>query len=729
MIYEMREKVSLIHHVDYGTRLLFLNGPTNPRDKLGKNGVSIHTVPSAWCVSIRLDLQDETGAASATVFHINRKSLIKYLGLDLSRTITDNDLIDALTSHLKDQDFLKKTSLRHAGEQHHRPLKWSLLDAIKASFLGKLYQWSIQSIQRIWVRFALVRREKDLLEAGEILAKQRFHEAKGTVPAYQEHLKGHTPKSLKDVPPTSKENYIKVQEFDANTHRYGRYPKKHKTDTSTGTTGNPTEWVRGEAELESVAATLRLSSKITLGDRPLFFVNAFALGPWATGLTTYEMMRDVGSVFATGPDKEKILGKLLTIRKEDKRQLMLSIIRYQRRCSTLSVEDANQIAALIDKAICQSPDEATLNQVLGRVFQEENCLDLFKEHRMVIRRLAKTHRSLRSQVIIAGYPPFLKDLIDYAKQKGYDFHEFAAMGVVGGQGISEAMRDQLVQHGFSKVYSSYGASDLDINIGAESDYEIKVRKFLETHPDVARELYGENKGLPMIFHYDPMNYHIECDNSDELLLTCTRDDRSSLRVAYDLGDKGRVYAASTFQAVLHKHGFFVRPKINLPMLLVWGRDATVVFNGANLEFTELERVLTDHEVLSQKVLKKAFYTYHDAEGCEKLEIWLELKEGENLPLCAERESNAQYIFSQLVRANQDLRYQVEKLAPDVLLPTIRYFKRGESPISEAGGHRKQVLIFHEKNLPENYRVPEDEEKCVSFALPKGKLHQPLRLGL
>lgn len=680
-------------------------------------------------MSIRLGLQGESGAISPRVLHINRKSLMKYLGLDISQSMTDNDLIETLSNHLKDQGFIKKTSLRHAGEQHHRPLKWSLLDAIKASFLGKLYRWSIQSIQRIWIRFTLVKREKDLLEAGEILAKQRFHEAKETVPAYQEHLKGRTPKTLKDLPPTSKENYIKVQEFDANTHRYGRYPKKYKTDTSTGTTGNPTEWVRGEAELESVAATLRLSTKITLGDRPLFFVNAFALGPWATGLTTYEMMRDTGSVFATGPDKEKILGKLLTIRKEDKRQLTLSIMRYQQRCSTLSVADANQIAVLIDKAICQCQDEARLNETLGRVFLEGNYSALFKEHRMAIRHLAKTHRSLRNQVIIAGYPPFLKDLIDYAEKEGHDFHEFSAMGVVGGQGISEAMRDQLVQHGFSKVYSSYGASDLDINIGAESDYEVKVRKFLETHPDAARELYGENKGLPMIFNYDPMNYHIECDPTDGLLLTCTRDDRSSLRVAYDLGDKGRVYAASTLQAVLHKHGFFVRPKINLPLLLVWGRDATVVFNGANLEFTELERALTDHEVLSQKVLKKAFYTYHDAEGREKLEIWLELKDGENLPESAERKSSAQGIFNRLLKGNQDFRYQVEKLEPDVLLPTIRYFKRGESPISEAGGHRKQVLIFHAKNLPENYRIPEDEEKCVSFALSKGELHSSIKLGL
>ena len=90
----------------------------------------------------------------------------------------------------------------------------------------------------------------------------------------------------------------------------------------------------------------------------------------------------------------------------------------------------------------------------------------------------------------------------------------------------------------------------------------------------------------MVFHYDPMNYHVECDDEDNLLFTCTRNDRSSPRIRYNLGDKGRVYASSDVQALLAKYGMFQQPKTNLPLMFVWGRDSTVVFGGANLAFTE-----------------------------------------------------------------------------------------------------------------------------------------------
>ncbi|AHE66644.1 hypothetical protein [Legionella oakridgensis] len=296
------------------------------------------------------------------------------------------------------------------------------------------------------------------------------------------------------------------------------------------------------------------------------------------------------------------------------------------------------------------------------------------------------------------------------------FIDFSVVGVVGGQAISEAMRDQLIHHGFTQIYSSYGASDLDINLGVETEYEIAVRKAIEQNPGLARELYGENKGLPMVFHYDPMNYHIECDDEDNLLFTCTRDDRLSPRIRYNLGDKGRVYASSDVQGLLAKYGIFHKPKTNLPLMFVWGRDSTVVFNSANLAFTELERAVTDDVTLEQMVLKKAFYTYHDRDGAEKLEIWLELNDELDLPESQQMNVLAEGLLQRLARMNQDVRYQLQQLDHGAELPVIRFFKRGQSPISEAGGHRKQVLVFQRgANLPANYQFP-DEPNCVGVTL-------------
>ncbi|MFI4962829.1 MAG: hypothetical protein ACHP6H_03115, partial [Legionellales bacterium] len=543
------------------------------------------------------------------------------------------------------------------------------------------------------------------------------------VPAYNHHVvtyKGTltTNWRFSDIPPTDKNNYIKPQQQDSDTHFGGKYPERNKTDTSTGTTGKPTEWVRSEAELDTVKRSLKLAAELQFGKRPLNYINAFAFGPWATGLTTYELMRETGSVFATGPDRAKILDKMINILKYETHQLDLAVEAFAANKPTLTPANKDTIAAFI-------------NTVLGGMLKDKDAdfrtvwhtqlllltsdkQDLILKNNSELYAVAARLNAEKSQIILAGYPPFLKELTDYATQQQVEFGSFSAIAIVGGQAISEAMRDQIVRHGFKQIFSSYGASDLDINLGVESDYEISVRKAIENDPELARELYGENKGLPMVFHYDPLNYHVECDDEDNLIFTCARNDRSSPRIRYNLGDKGRIYASSDVQALLAKHGIFKKPKVNLPLMFVWGRDSTVVFVGANLAFTELERAVTTHKDLERDVLKKAFYKVDE----EHIEIWLELKEGVELPTEQNQAAYSFAIWNNLVMLNQDLSYQVAKLDTNTPLPMVRFFKRGQSPISEAGGHRKQVLIFEKGvNLEKDYQLPQ-QDQCLGYALPK-----------
>ncbi|MBA3537688.1 MAG: hypothetical protein H0T84_13950 [Tatlockia sp.] len=76
------------------------------------------------------------------------------------------------------------------------------------------------------------------------------------------------------------------------------------------------------------------------------------------------------------------------------------------------------------------------------------------------------------------------------------------------------------------------------------------------------------------------------------------------------------------------------------------------------------------------------------------------------------------LISKLASLNQDFRYQLESLDEGTDLPVVRFFTRGQSPISEAGGHRKQVLVFQKENLPEDYHFPESEDcnKAVSLQM-------------
>lgn len=623
---DIKSNVVIFHHDEYGSRLIFTNGKTNPRDQLGKNGVTIHGwFASLFYKTVRVNamVMRPDGKFVIRQLNINRNSLMKYLGKDTNPDMSDSDLIDSLNALSPDDKTTNQgRDLRHAGQHNHQLLNdnWitNVIDYIKGSFLGWLYQKTISGVNLIKVRFLFVRTEKELLETGELLAKNRHHEAYTAVPAYKTHI--HTNGVLTDkatfsnIPPTSKSNYIKVQSFDSETHYHGKYPTAHKTDTSTGTTGKPTEWVRGEPELRTVKQSLTLAARIQFGTRRLNYINAFAFGPWATGLTTYELMRETGSVFATGPDKEKILDKLISIAKDEAHQLEKAVDLFKSTHPDITVDDKKLIIDLIEKTLKSllKNRKLSLKEALFNEFMKnERSRSLMDKYHHQIIAMAITLNQEKQQILIAGYPPFLKDLTAEAKARGLDFSSFSVAGVVGGQGISEAMRDRLIAEGFNEVYSSYGASDLDINLGVETEYEISVRKAIENNPRLAQELFGKNKGLPMVFHYDPMNYHVECDETDELIFTCTRNEE-------------------------------------------------------------------------------------------------------------QMRTHAGLLFRDLTELNQDFQYQINALGPDVELPNVRFFKRNTSPISEAGGHRKQVLIFQKENLPEHYVFPEGD-KCRAVVIHKSEM--------
>ena len=80
----------------------------------------------------------------------------------------------------------------------------------------------------------------------------------------------------------------------------------------------------------------------------------------------------------------------------------------------------------------------------------------------------------RYHYVIAGYPPFLKQLAD---DKRVDWSKYYVSAIYGGEGISEPMRKSLL-HVFKSVIGSYGASDLEIAIANETDFTIALRQAL-----------------------------------------------------------------------------------------------------------------------------------------------------------------------------------------------------------------------------------------------------------
>ena len=90
--------------------------------------------------------------------------------------------------------------------------------------------------------------------------------------------------------------------------------------------------------------------------------------------------------------------------------------------------------------------------------------------------------------------------------------------VFGGEGISEGLRDYLLT-AFKRVTGSYGASDLEINMAAETPFTIGLRRLIMEDEAVREALTHPEYGTtPMVFQYNPLAYMFETNEQGEFVL-------------------------------------------------------------------------------------------------------------------------------------------------------------------------------------------------------------------
>jgi phenylacetate-CoA ligase len=206
----------------------------------------------------------------------------------------------------------------------------------------------------------------------------------------------------------------------------------------------------------------------------------------------------------------------------------------------------------------------------------------------------------RYTYVITGYPPFLRELLEFGDGAGFDWTRFRMFGVVGGEGMSELLRARLEER-FIAVYSAYGASDLDIGVAGEFPLTVAIRKHADGDPAFAAALFGDARRVPMLFQYNPLDYFVESNEAGELVITVNRLCMLSPRIRYNIHDEGGALSYNHVMRVCREFGFDAeaaarsvrrgRP-FRLPFLFVRGRsDSTLSYMGANIYPEDVEQAL------------------------------------------------------------------------------------------------------------------------------------------
>jgi phenylacetate-CoA ligase len=299
------------------------------------------------------------------------------------------------------------------------------------------------------------------------------------------------------------------------------------------------------------------------------------------------------------------------------------------------------------------------------------------------------------QYLILGYPPFLKHFVDVAEREGFPFEQYRLDALVGGEGMSEGLRDYLLRR-FRQVFSGYGATDLEIGIAGETPLAVAVRRLAWKDPRVKLALFGPDSRLPMFFQYNPLMHHVEVNKDRELLFTITRESVLSPRIRYNVHDEGGVARFDILEATLRELGHNLRDLVpgsgrllRLPFLWVYGRrDSTISVMGANIYPEDLEQCLYAEPDLAR--ITRSFCLSLSEEGAQVRPCFLFEIEAEPSEQLVRRFGAAMVV--RLAELNADFREALHEYA-QALQPEIRLYRVGEGPFAANSGRIKQVRLL------------------------------------
>ncbi len=288
--------------------------------------------------------------------------------------------------------------------------------------------------------------------------------------------------------------------------------------------------------------------------------------------------------------------------------------------------------------------------------------------------------------ILNGYPPFLKYLFDEGEKKGFKWNEYVIHILVGGEGMSEGLRDYLLRHA-KTVYSGYGASDLEIGIGGENPLTVMIRKLCLKDIALRKTLFGEEHRLPMIFQYNPLDHFIEIIQR-EVVVTVSKPWTLSPRIRYNIKDEGGMITFDDMKEKLKSHNIDLLelerkcnyPRWYLPFLFIYGRkDSTISVMGANIYPEDIESIVYSNFLLANSINSFSISLEEDALGnprpCfefELLDINQKTEVGEKL---------STILSTELAKLNFDYKKAKEEY-PQAVEPVLRIFGMHQGPFKD-----------------------------------------------
>lgn len=298
--------------------------------------------------------------------------------------------------------------------------------------------------------------------------------------------------------------------------------------------------------------------------------------------------------------------------------------------------------------------------------------------------VVKAQAGFHDQVVLAGHPFFIKDVVETGAGAGIDWKKHHTKLMFCSEGFSEAWRSYIAGIvGEHAIFNTYGSSET-LLIGSETLFTIAIRQALEADAVLARKMFGSEL-VPYLFQYDPRMRYVEMVGQE--LVYTTHSGTPLIR--FNLHDAGHVYGYTEYRDKLKEAGVSVAKlpaSWKLPVIALHGRsDYTMVFYAVNIYPQHIQHAL-DHSSLHKHltgkfVMKKDYLKNMD----QFFEVHVELRPGVKISNLLEK-IISERVLSSLQKLNLEYvdasTHLQQDMRPRIVLRSYQdptYFKPGLKP--------------------------------------------------
>lgn len=300
-------------------------------------------------------------------------------------------------------------------------------------------------------------------------------------------------------------------------------------------------------------------------------------------------------------------------------------------------------------------------------------------------------------VILSGYPPFIKDIVDESELMGIDLKKIPIRLVFAAESFTEKFRDYLVEKcGIQSAYydtmNIYGSAELGA-MAFENPGTILIRKLILNNADL-HDSFFEDKKIPTLVQYDPRFTNFEIKQKRILI----SGHSSTNLIRYDIGDNGGVYQYEEVISKFKELGVDLIKEANrlgiklfeLPFVYIYERaDFSTTIYGLQVYPQTIKQALENKIFFSQITGKFNLLTKYNKRHDQYLEVNIELIKGKksNKALKTKLE---QYVIKALLDASSEFRELTKMIGVKRVKPKVILWENGHRKYFQSGVKQKWV---------------------------------------